>query len=388
MSEKKNMFALVGNWGFVPGHSKGLSVYNYEPETAGLELLETFREDVYVGQSWLDKECNMLYIVNEIGSRRGEIGGGGYVMALKVDPANGKITEINEKESLAPEPCYISVDKTKRYALVAHHSDHGHVTKITKNDDGSYASHTQFDDTALVLFRLNEDGSLGDACDVSIIPGEGASSSHPISHQHSVVSDPTGELFVVCDKGLDQIYSYGLDRAHGKLVFLQKTPVETGFSPRYSAFHPTLPILYVNNERKTIAFAYRYDIMSGKLERIGSAQLLQDEKAAEGIDRVEPSDILVHPNGKHLYVSVRGVNLIAVLDVDETGGMLLKQNISCEGAHPRGFCLSPDARYLFSANMISGNIATFAIGGDGGLTLVNKETKGVSPANMVIVETR
>jgi 6-phosphogluconolactonase (cycloisomerase 2 family) len=142
----------------------------------------------------------------------------------------------------------------------------------------------------------------------------------------------------------------------------------------------------VNNERKTIAFAYKYNVSSGKLERIGSAQLLQDEKAAEGIERVEPSDILVHPNGKYLYVSVRGVNLIAVLDVDETGTMTLKQNISCEGAHPRGFCLSPDQRYLFSANMIAGNIATFAIGDDGCLTPVDSGTKGVSPANMVIVE--
>ena len=379
----KKMYALVGKWNFSPG-SKGLSVYSYDPETVAMELIDTLFDDVNVGQQCIDTERNIVYIVNECSSRRGQTGGGGYVMAIKIDPETGRLALINEKESLAPEPSYICLDKTKRYALVAHHVDHGHVTKIVKNKDGSYSSETQFDDCALVLLRINEDGSLGDVCDVSVTQGEGVSGPHMIPHQHSVISDPTGELFVVCDKGMDKIYTYRLDREKGKLVLLHENVVETGMAPRYGVFHPTLPVFFENNERKTVGLAYRYDVTSGKLDQISSASLLLNEKAAEGIKKVEPSDILIHPNGKHLYISVRGVNCIAVLDVNDTGSITLRQNISCGGENPRGLCISPDARCLFATNTESGNITAFSIGNDGFLSAIGTVTKTSCPGNMII----
>ena len=67
---------------------KGLSIYKYNPENAELSFKETILEDVYVGQNYVDVQNNIIYIVNEIGSRRNEIGGGGYVMALKIDTEN------------------------------------------------------------------------------------------------------------------------------------------------------------------------------------------------------------------------------------------------------------------------------------------------------------
>lgn len=385
----KKMYALAGNcnWEFIPG-SRGISVYSYDPETAGMELIDTFFEDVNVGQQCIDTERNIVYITNECHSRRGQLGGGGYVMAIKIDPETGKLTLINEKESLAPEPCYICLDKTKRYAIVAHHIDSDFVTKIVKNMDGSYSSEPQFDDCALVLFRINEDGSLGDICDVSITHGEGVSSLHAIPHQHSVISDPTSELFVVCDKGMDKIYTYHLDRECGKLVLLYEKVVETGMAPRYGVFHPTLPVFFENNEGKAVILAYGYDVASGKLDQISSAPLLLDEKAAEGIKILEPSDILIHPDGKFLYVSLRGINYIAVLDVDDTGSITLRQNISCGGVNPRGLCISPDAHYIFANNIESGNITTFSIGDDGSLSMINNETKSSCPGNMVIYEAK
>jgi len=56
-----------------------------------------------------------------------------------------------------------------------------------------------------------------------------------------------------------------------------------------------------------------------------------DEKAAGGLSKVEAADILIHPNGKYLYASVRGPNTIAVLNVGEAGEVSLRENIDCSG---------------------------------------------------------
>lgn len=81
----KKVYAYVGNWGFAPA-PKGISAFEYDMETGSLELIETIREDIAAGQLYLDDENRILYSVDECGERRGEIGGGGYVLAFRIDP--------------------------------------------------------------------------------------------------------------------------------------------------------------------------------------------------------------------------------------------------------------------------------------------------------------
>jgi 6-phosphogluconolactonase (cycloisomerase 2 family) len=376
-----NIYALVGNWSSEPG-KKGLSVYRYDPENAGLEWLHTAFTDVAVGQQYIDAERNIVYITDERASRRGETGGGGYVMAIQIDGQTGEPALLNEKESLASNPSYIRVDHMKQYAVVAHHSGRNHITRIVRNKNGGFASKTLFDDTALALFRLNDDGSFGEVCDVMITPGHGVSGPHIISHQHSVLSDPGDTLWIVCDKGTDRIYSCRLDRIHGKLVLLRETIVETGNAPRYGVFHPTLPIFYENNETNPVLFAFQYNTGSGELLRIGALPLREGfEKNADSA-KINASDIVIHPDGRRLYVSLRGLNTVVAVDLDEKGAMQVKQHINCGGKNPRGLCLSPDARYLFVTNTESGSITAFAVSRDGTLTATGKEAKAPCPGNM------
>jgi 6-phosphogluconolactonase len=412
MSQNKIEVALVGNFGFGPG-PKGVCIYSYDPATANMDLIESAFEDVNVGHISVDDERGIVYLVNECPSQRGQTGGGGYLMALKIDPHSGKLSLINEKPTLSQEPCYTCLDKTKRYIIVSHHADFGFVTKVAKGEQG-YSTRVVFDDTALVLFPINEDGSLGDVCDVSITPGDGAPGPHPWARHHSVVADPSGELFIVCDKGLEQFHTYHLDRPNGKLIRLRDTIVKPGLIPRYGTFHPTLPLFYANYERAAVIHAYHYDIATGGLDRVDSAplmlpekvvdlanaetslplthpktlaermQMLQ-EKAPAGLDKAEPADILIHPNGKYLYASVRGTNTISVLDVDTAGMISLREVIDCGGVNPRGLTISPDGRFLFAANMNSGNVATFSIGADGMLRATGAGVKASSPGSMRIV---
>jgi len=174
----KKIYAYVGNWSFQPKplKGKGISIFQYDPESGDLKLMETVRPDVAAGQLYLDAEHKMLYAVDERGERRGEIGGGGYVMAFRIDATTGKLTLVNEKESLSPEPSYLCMDKSGKYLLACHCSDPFHVTKISKRPDGTFFNEVLFDDTALVMFGINDDGSLGDVCDIDITKGTGGKS--------------------------------------------------------------------------------------------------------------------------------------------------------------------------------------------------------------------
>lgn len=165
----KKTFVYVGNWSFQaqPAKGKGISIFSYDDQSGDLELIETVHSDVAAGQLCLDKENMILYSNDECGERRDEIGGGGYLLAFKINPETGRLTLMNRKDSLAPEPSYICLDKSGKYLVTCHCGDAGHVTKIVTRSDGSFGNEVLFDDSALVLFRINEDRSLGDVCDVS-----------------------------------------------------------------------------------------------------------------------------------------------------------------------------------------------------------------------------
>jgi 6-phosphogluconolactonase (cycloisomerase 2 family) len=79
------------------------------------------------------------------------------------------------------------------------------------------------------------------------------------------------------------------------------------------------------------------------------------------------------------------MNLIAAVKINADGGMDLMQNINCGGENPRGLCLSPDGRFLFSLNVDSGTIATFVIHNDGALEPTGKNIKAKTPGNMKII---
>jgi len=391
----KKIYAFVGNWGFAPS-PKGITSFSYKPENGDLELIETIRPDIAAGQLCIDAENRILYVVDECGERRGEIGGGGYVLAFKIDEKTGKLELMNRKESLSPEPSYLCMSKNKKYLVACHCADPFHVTKIVKNEDGSFENEVLFDDTALVMFPILADGSLGEPCDVFITEGLGGKDSQSrycvdpvtnhiqlikvISRLHAVIPSPNGEVYVTCDKGMDRLISFRIDEEQGKFVPLDEyTTDEVGCFPRYGAFHPHLPVFYANNENLALLNCFHYD-NNGKLELMAKLPLLEEEVGLIDGKPVGAQDILVHPNGKTLYITLCGLNDIVVVALDEEGKPSLKQKINSEGILPRGICLSPDERFLLSGNMVSGDITSFRVLADGTLQYTRNKYEAVSPS--------
>jgi 6-phosphogluconolactonase (cycloisomerase 2 family) len=373
------MHAIIGNWRAKNGEN-GFSVFSYDPRTAEMEFVRQCNTEVCVGAQYVDYDRNIIYATDEICDQRGQFGGGGYAFAYSFNKANGEMKLLGGSKTLLNNPSYIWLDKSKKYAVISHHSSSRYVTKL-KKDAAGYSSITEFDDTALVLMRINDDGSPGDMLAVFVTPGIGVSGPHVISHQHSVMADPSSELYIVCDKGLDTLYSVKIDREKGKLVKCGEIETPVGYNPRYVVFHPVLSVFYGNNERNETLYAYSYDVASGKMEVLFQSPSLI-EKCID--KRIMPSDLAIKPDGSFLYAAVRGANVIAVFEIGHGGIMKLVQNIDCGGDNPRGLCVAPDGRFLFSANLDSGRVTVFNI--ERGLPVkTGQEVKAPAPGTMKII---
>ena len=85
--------------------------------------------------------------------------------------------------------------------------------------------------------------------------------------------------------------------------------------------------------------------------------------------RVMQSDIVLTPDGKHVYTLFRGTNSIWILDADEQTGLLTpKEEYHVGGlGGPRGAEVSPDGRYLLVADTQTHEVHSLRVLPDGRL---------------------
>ena len=372
-------YAVVGTWMFKPVE-KGVCVFSYDPETAEMELLKRYDPEVAAGQQYYDPKRGVLYIADECDGHPGETAGGGFVRAYKLNPENGELTFLNERRVLMTKTSYFWLDKSGDYAMASCHTGRAGVTKVVRNPDNTFSSCVVYEDVGVVLMRINKDGSLGEVCDVALYPGLTTLPNQVHSHPHSIMADPSGEIFYSCDKGLDMIYSYKIDRERGRIIRKAEKSMDFATAPRYLAFHPTLPVMFENNETSNFVFSFKYCTESGELKEICRVPLLDDA------ERVSPSDLRVSADGKFLYAAVRGVDKIVVYAVDpETGALSRIQIADCPGG-PRGINLSPDGRFLLAANNGANEIRTFVVKEDGTLSDTGRAVKVDFAANVSVIE--
>jgi len=383
MSDDKNTFAYVGNWSKTLDGPCGFGIYRYITETGDLELIKSVFTDITVGATCLDSKRNILYCTNELETYPGnDMGGGGQVYAFAIDSETGDLTEINHQPSYGSLPSYVAVDATGKYLIVTNHTGHTPITKTVKDASGKYRIVLEYDEATTVLYKLDNDGSIGDPCDIYRHSGSGPLPRQTHPHPHSVVMSPSGNLFAVCDKGADRIYFFRINRETDRLEVCggEGHKSITGSSPRYSAFHPKLPYFYMNNETKTIVRAFRYD-EDGKLEPICTVSALP-ENCEDNLTMMQ-TDIRVHPSGKYLYTLIRGISVATVFEIKEKTGEIEKiQAVMLDGTCPRGIGISPDGRFMLIAALRSSEVLVWAIGEDGRLSPTGKKASQPHPGTV------
>ena len=385
-----NFSSKPTNWETPKPTDRGFGIYTYNSANGDLELLESgVLGNISVGATCVNAQHTVLYCTHEFMTQPDYFkGGGGLIYSLAIDQRTGELNEINHQPSYGSLPSYPAIDATGRYLIVTNYTGGTPITKPVKDPPGNYRIVVEYDVAAVVLFRLDADGSITDPCDMFERTGSGPGPEQTHSRFHSVMRSPLANLFLVCDWGSDRIYMFRINAQSAKLEVCGDGPYQSipGSKPRYSAFHPTQPYVFVNHEGKTVISAFRYDV-SGHLRFLGATGVLPSRATPD--PTAAQSDIRIHPSGQFVYTVIRGEkSFVSVLSVGpSTGELSLLQTYELEGGGPRGCAVSPDGRFLYVALTSIHKVVQLAIGADGKLSSTGKSFSQPNPGNITFVTT-
>ena len=114
-----------------------------------------------------------------------------------------------------------------------------------------------------------------------------------------------------------------------------------GSGPRHGIFHPKDRTLWMVTERSHELYHFNYaDTRYQLLQQVSILPKDHPEYAAS-----TTAAIRLSPDGRFLYTSSRGADIMSVFALDADGAHLIQQ-VPCGGKHPRDFILSDDGRYV------------------------------------------
>jgi len=338
---KGKYLVYVGTYTQQEGTGKGIYAYRFDAGSGQLAPLGVAAETTNPSFLAVHPNHRFLYAVNEVAEYKGKKSG--IVSAFAVDPKTGKLTLLNEVPSGGADPCYITLDRTGKFVLVANYTG------------GSVAA-----------FPVLQDGRLGEASAFVQHSGHGSNPQRQEGpHAHYIDLSSNNHFAVAADLGLDEILVYKFDPTKGALAPNDPkfASVDAGAGPRHFVFHPSGKFGYVINEMQSSITAFSYDAELGVLRKLQTISTLPKDFAGSNDD----AEIQVHPSGKFLYASNRGHDSIAVFAIDQSKGTLtLVEDVPTRGKTPRNFEIDPTGSRLFAANEKSNNIVIFRINAQSG----------------------
>ena len=360
-AKQPTYFFYVGTYTEDGSKSKGIYVYHFDPNTE--EITDFGLAAATTNPSFVALHPNgkFLYAVNEVGKYKGPNSGG--VSAFSIDHGSGKLTFLNEVASRGADPCYVTVDRTGKYVLVANYTG------------GSVA-----------VFPVLADGKLGEASAFVQHTGHGPNAERQEGpHAHSIDLSPNNRFAMVDDLGLDKLLVYKFDSTKGSLTPNDPpfTKVEAGAGPRHFVLRPDGKFVYVIAEMGHTVTVFLNDAANGKLRVVQTVPTLPKDFKGRNDD----AEIQVHPSGRFLYASNRGEDTIVVYAIDGAKGTLTQvASIPTGGKEPRSFEIDPTGTLLFAENQNSNNIVIFKIDQKtGNLTPTGKVLEVASPVCLKFV---
>jgi 6-phosphogluconolactonase len=353
-------------WGVGDSHSKGIYVSRFHAATGEVSEPELAANVVNPSFLTISPNHRFLYAVSEDPLSLGPpLDHSSYVSAFAIDSATGKLRLLNTAPASGTSTCYISIDKTGKFVMMAN-----------------------FGSGSVSVVRVKEDGSLGElTAFIQNVGGSVDPSIQTAPHPHWIGVSPDNRYVVVSDLGMDKVQIFRFDAETGKLSPPDPpfATVYPGGGPRHFAFHPTAKFGYQLSEMSGAVDVYAWDPTKGALTEVQRAQTVPHDFFGGN----HSGELEIHPSGKFLYESnrrtqsefVRGPESIGVFAIDQKDGTLTPvEQVGSGGIMPRNFKIDPTGAYLFSANQLTNNIVVLKIDGTTGrLTRTGKELKVDTP---------
>ncbi|WP_250035745.1 lactonase family protein [Paractinoplanes maris] len=315
-----------------------------------------------------------------VGGYTADKGGDGEgVVRLRRDPATGVLTRVGVA-ARTPSPSFLAQHPTRPVLYAVNELDpdgtvsafavagDGSLTPlVTRPTGGSDPAHlavtadgrhllvANYGTGSVAVFPLDAEGAPGERSDLLTLTGSGPVTDRQAGpHAHMVF--PVRDEVLIADLGSDKVWRARLDPVSGRLSLLgAAVDAEPGTGPRHVRFSPD-GALFVVGELSGDLTWWR-PATDGSLAAAGRAATT----TAEGENY--PSEIVVRPDGRFVYVANRGANTIATFTWDGDQAVLVSETAT-EGDWPRHMILIGD--HLYVTNQRSQSVTTFRIDGETG----------------------
>lgn len=297
-----------------------------------------------VQYAWRHPSLPVLYVSSSNGGPR-VASDCNYLSAFRIG-SDGALEALGEPVALRKRAVHMCVDANGRFAINAHNFGKGDLSVHRLDMDGR------------VLDEIPQDGGV----DLGIYP-------------HQVMVFPSGRTVLIVDRGNHAqankpedpgaLRAFDLGSGTAGPVQVVAPGGGFGFGPRHVDFHPSMPWLYVADERTSRLYMFRHDNDRLEGDPAFTRNMLREP------DTVRPRQlggaIHVHPNGKFVYAANRcdqsietpqgkvftgGENSIVVYAIDaRSGEPTLLQHAETHSFHVRTFSIDPTGRLLITASI-------------------------------------
>lgn len=332
----KKHILFVGT--YTEGYTNGIFVYSFNDRSGKLKNLNLPIKISNPSFLTISKDKKYLYAVGELGDSEEEYNGG--VSAFKIE-RKGRLSFINHVHTRGSNPCHVSV-----------------------SPDGKKVCTSNYSGGNLSFFNVLPDGKLSEIVQKVQHTGSGPNINRQSSpHVHSSQFDNAGKVLYAADLGTDEIKVYSVSRDEG-YISTYSTPtikMAPGAGPRHFVFSNDERYLYVVNElNSTVSVMQKY---GGDWKNLQNLSTLPKDFEGKSFC----ADIHLSTDGKFLYASNRGHNSIAVFRRDIVSGRLdMVGTFSVEGDWPRNFTIDPSGKFILVANQRSNDITVFKIDPESG----------------------
>jgi 6-phosphogluconolactonase len=354
--KKHEYLAFVGTY-TTKTTSKGIYAFRYDAKAGKLTPIGVAAETQDPSFVVAHPSGKYLYAVNEAGKSS-------MVSAFALDAHGGTLTLLNQLPALGEDPCYISLDRSGKYILVANYTS-GNIVVFPILADGKLGEHTALVQNA---------GTLGPNKERQEGP-----------HAHWIETTPDNRFVLSVDLGIDEVLIYKFDASKGTLGPSDPAFVKLagGTGPRHLTIAPNKKFAYSVDELNSTVTVFSFDAGKAALTALQTISTLPQGTTG----RNDTAEIAVHPSGKFLYASNRGHDTIALFHVDAASGKLTAGGeFSIEGKEPRNFAIDPSGDFLLAADQLSDKIVIFRINpATGELTATGQSVEVPSPVDIAFV---
>ena len=340
---------------------------------------------------------HVLYVVTE------SIQNNGRVLAYKYDPADPDcaLTPLSDQSAEGASTCYVTIDRACQWLLSVSYWD-SVISVLPMGADGSLRpAPTKLPPPAQVRATSLEDHLAN-------------RQSEP--HAHAIVLDPIfGRIAFVPDLGTDVVRQYvflpvlggGLAPAGAVAC---GPPGHAAHGPRYIEFCKLGRNAFVVNELSSSVSVFRFEselaahvadkgpdaknprALLTLLQLVSTLPLPAPPPTAYSLGKNTCGRVAVCPSGRHLLVSNRGHDSIAVFALERPGGYdadaTLRPHaiIKTMGGTPRHFQFAAEGRYVIVANQDTDNLSVFRFDSDSGALEFTGKTAACPSPNFVCAQ--